>query len=101
MAGEFSGKLSLTFHGIGKAGHRNVIYCECVLSHVQLFVTLWSAACQAPLSMGFPRQEYWSGLPCPPPGDLPDPGIEPASLASPALASGFFTTGATWEANVK
>ena len=44
---------------------------------------------QAPLSMGFPRQEYWSGLPCPPPGDLPDPGIEPAS---PALAGRFFTT---------
>ena len=47
---------------------------------------------QAPLSMGFPRQEYWSGLPFPPPGDLPDPGIEPSSLASPVLAGGFFTT---------
>ena len=46
-------------------------------------------ACQAPLFMGFPRQEYWSGLPFPPPGDLPDPGIE---LVSPALAGGFFTT---------
>ena len=46
------------------------------LSHVQLFVTLWTVACQAPLSMGFSRQEYWSGLPCPSPGDLPDPGIE-------------------------
>ena len=53
-----------------------------VLSRVQLFVTLWTAACQAPLSMGFSRQEYWSGLPCPPPGDLPDPGIKPASPAS-------------------
>ena len=53
---------------------------------------------QAPLSMGFPRQEYWSGLPCPPPGDLPDPGIKPASLTSPALAGGFFTTSAPWEA---
>ena len=52
---------------------------------------------QAPLSMGFPRQEYWSGLPCPPPGDLPDPGIKPASLVSPALAGGFFTTSAPWE----
>ena len=73
----------------------------CVLSHfsrVQLFVTLWTVAHQAPLSMGFSRQEYWSGLPCPPPGDLPDPGIEPVSLMSPALAGGFFTTGATWEA---
>ena len=57
--------------------------------HVQLFVTLWTIASQAPLSMGFSRQEYWSGLPCPPPGDLPDPGIEPAS---PALAGGFFTS---------
>ena len=55
-------------------------------------------ACQAPLSMGFPRQEYWSGLPCPPPGDLPDPGIKPTSLMSPALASGLFTTSTIWEA---
>ena len=46
--------------------------------------------------MGFSRQEYWSGLPCPPPGDLPAPGIQPSSLASPALAGGFFTAGATW-----
>ena len=66
-------------------------------SHVQLFVTLWIVACQAPLSMGFSRQEYWSGLPCPLPGDLPYPGIEPASLMSPALAGGLFTTSATWE----
>ena len=61
------------------------------------FVTPWTVAHQAPLSMGFPRQEYWSGLPCPPPGDLPNPGIEPASLASPALAGGFFTNWATRE----
>ena len=54
--------------------------------------------CQAPLSMGFSGQEYWSGLLCPPPGDLPNPGIEPLSLMSPALAGGFFTTSATWEA---
>ena len=46
----------------------------------------------------FSRQEYWSGLPCPPPGNLPNPGIKPTSLMSPALASGFFTTSATWEA---
>ena len=57
---------------------------------------LWTVARQAPLSMGFSRQEYWSGLPCPPPGDLPDSGIEPASLMSPALAGRFFTTSATW-----
>ena len=48
--------------------------------------------------MGFSRQEYWSGLPCPPPGDLPYPGIEPMSPTSPVLAGGFFTTNATWEA---
>ena len=53
---------------------------------------------QSPLSMEFSRQEYWSGLPCPPPWYLPDPGIEPPSLMSPELASRFFTTGATWEA---
>ena len=47
---------------------------------------------------GFSRQEYWSGLPCPPPGNLPKPGIEPTSLMSPALTGGFFTTSATWEA---
>ena len=69
--------------------------CVCMLSHfsrVQLFVTLWTVACRAPLSMGFPRQEYWSGLPCPLPGDLPDLGIKPQS---PALAGGFFTTSTT------
>ena len=57
----------------------------CVFSHVQLFATLWTAAPQAPLSMGFPRQEYWSGLPFTPPGDLPDPGIKPTSPVSPAF----------------
>ena len=62
------------------------------------FATPLTVACWAPLSTGFFRQEYWSGLPCPPPGDLPDPGIEPLSLASPALAGGFFATSATWEA---
>ena len=72
--------------------------CYAVLSHlscVHLFATLWTVAHQAPLSMGFSRQEYWSGLPCPPPGDLPDPGIEPMSLTSPALAGRFFTTSTT------
>ena len=69
-----------------------------VLSHfsrVQLVATLWTVDHQAPLSMGFSRQEYWSGLPCPPPGDPPNPGIEPWSLMSPALAGGFFTTNTT------
>ena len=67
----------------------------CVLSrfsHVQLFATPWTVAHQAPLSVGFSRPEYWSGLPCPPPGGLPDPGIKPAALESPALAGGFLTT---------
>ena len=53
---------------------------------------------QAPLSMGFSKQEYWNGLPCPPPGDLPDPGIKPTSLMSPALVGEFFTSSATLEA---
>ena len=64
-----------------------VIYCVCAwsLSRVQFFATTWVAAHQAPLSLGFSRQEYCSGLPCPPPGYLPDPGVEPAPPASPAL----------------
>ena len=62
--------------------------------------TPWSVTHQAPLSMGFSRQEHWSGLPFPPPGALPDPGIEPMSLMSPSLAGGFFTTSATWEARM-
>ena len=69
-----------------------------LLSRVRLFVILWTVAHQAPLPMEFSRQEYCSGLPFPSPGDLPDPGIEPASLTSPALASGFFTTSSTGEA---
>ena len=56
-----------------------------LLSRVQFFLTPWTVALQAPLSMGFSRQEYWSGLPSPPPGDLPDPGIESESPASTAL----------------
>ena len=74
---------------------------NCMLSrfgHVQLFATPWIVAHQAPLSMGFSRQEHWSGLPCPPPGGLPNPWVEPASLTSPALAGRLFTTNATWEA---
>ena len=62
-----------------------------VLTRVWLFVTFWAVACQAPLSMGFFRREYWSGLPCPPPGDLPDPRVEPESPVSPVTAGGFFT----------
>ena len=63
--------------------------CTCSVVF-QLFLTPWTVAYQAPLSMGFSRQEYWSGLPLPTPRDLPDPGIEPASLASPTWAGRFF-----------
>ena len=66
-----------------------------LFSHVQLFTPLWTAAHQAPLSMGFSRQEYWSGLPCSSPGNLPDRRIKPASLAFPASAGRFFTTRTT------
>ena len=72
-----------------------------MLKSLQLCSTLFdlgTVARQAPLSMGFSRQENWSGLPCPPPRDLPNPGIKSASLTSPALAGGFFTTSTTWEA---
>ena len=58
-------------------------------------MTLWTTACQAPLSVDFLRQEHWSRLLCPPPGDLPDLEIKPVSLESPAVAGGFFTTSAT------
>ena len=70
-------------------GNLCICVCACSFSCVRFFVTLWTVASQGPLSMGFSRQEYWSGLPFPSPGDLPDPGIKPASSA---LASGFFTT---------
>ena len=74
--------------------------CMCAqsLSRFWLFATLWTLACHSPLSMGFSRQEYWSGLQFPTPGSFSNLGIEPTSLTSPALASRFFTTSATWEA---
>ena len=71
-----------------------MVHC---FSHVWLFATPWIVACQPPLSMRFSRQEHWRGLPCPAPEDLPDPGIEPESSASSALAGRFFSTSATWE----
>ena len=85
---------------------RTLVCCDplclvCVLSrfsHVQLFATLWTVVHQAPLSMGFSRQEYLSGLPFPFPGDLTDPRIKPAHLMSPELAGMFFTINITWEA---
>ena len=80
-----------------------VCVCVCVCTHVRVLshsvmsdsATSWTVAHQAPLSVGFSRQEHWSGLPCPPPGDLPDSGTEPMS---PTLAGGFLTTEATWKA---
>ena len=77
--------------------------CVCaklLQSCLTLCLTLWTVARQAPLSMGFARQEYWSRLPCPPPEDLPDPGTKPPSLTSPALAGRLFTIRATWEAHL-
>ena len=72
--------------------------CMCYrFSCIRLFVTPWTIALQVPLSIGFSRKEYWSKLPCPPAGDLPNWGIKAMSLMSPALAGGFFTTSATWE----
>ena len=64
----------------------------CMFSSNQLFVSPWTVACQAPLSMGFSGQEYWSGLPFPSLGDIPNPGIKSASLASPALVDGLVIT---------
>ena len=66
-------------------------------SHVRIFVILWTIARQVPLSMGSSRQEYWSGLSRLSLGDLPNPGVEPVLLTSPALAGGFLTTSASWE----
>ena len=74
-----------------------VCMCVCVCVFVQLFAIPWTVAPQAPLSVGFSRQENWSGSPFPSAGDLPNPVTELVSLVSPALAGKFFTTGATWE----
>ena len=89
---------TLDYMGEGELENRVCMLSR--FSHVQFFATLWTVALQAPLFMGFSRQECWSGWPCPPPGDLPDPRIKPESLMYPALAGGLFTTGATWEAPV-
>ena len=78
-----------------------VCVCVCVCACTQSCLTSWTLARQVPLSMGFSRQEYWSGLPLPPAGNFPNPETEPVSLASPALAGGFFTTSAIWEAVVR
>ena len=72
----------------------------CVLSRVRLFAIPWTAALKGSLSMGFIRQEYWSGLTFPTSRDLPDPGLKLMSPVSPALSGGFFTTSSNWEANI-
>ena len=80
---------------------RPYVHARMCAKLIQLCLTLWlCVACQAPLCMGFPRHEYWSGLSCPPPGDLLNPGTELQFLMSPALAGGFFTTSAAWEAMI-
>ena len=73
-------------------------YLLSFFSLFQLFVTIWTIICQVPLSLGFCRWEHWSGLSCLPAGNLPDPGTESKSFMFLALAGGFFTTSATWEA---
>ena len=99
MPGTVPSPLLVLFHLTLTTAYGNTV---CVLSCVQLLVTPWTVTCQAPLSTEFPRQEHWSWMPFPTPGDLPDPGIKPTSLESPALAGGgrglegwFFTTNTT------
>ena len=91
------GKMTAASHFLPST---NVTSCV-VLSCFSLFATLWTVASQAPLSMGLSRQEYWSRLPFPPPGNLPYPEMEPVSLTSPALAGGFFTATTAWEAPMR
>ena len=103
-AGELGGGSNACLR-INEIGIRNFQFIQlpCILScfcRVWLFATPWTVACQASLSMGFSRQECWSGLPLPPPGDLPNPGIKPVSLMSPALTGRFFTSSTTWEAQL-
>ena len=84
-----------------KISFHNWVVALCSVTQPYLtLVTPWTVAHQAPLSMEFSRQEYWSGLPFPPPGDLPYPGTEPVSLMSPALADSFLKTSASWEAHM-
>ena len=85
----FSASLYISYSFLGCQIVNFVLLCVKSLSRVRLFASPWTVACQAPLSMGFSRQEYWSGLPFPSPGDLPNPGIEPGSpaLQADALSS--------------
>ena len=83
---------------IGQGTQRSACMLSC-FGHVRLFATPWTVAHQVPQSRGFSRQECWSGLPYPPPRDLPNPEVERTSLLSPALAGTFFITSTTWEAH--
>ena len=83
---------------IWRLGKHYCVPCAKLLQSCLILCDPMDCSLQAPLSMDSNRQENWSGLPCPPPGDLPDSGIEPRSLMSPALSGGFFTTSTTWEA---
>ena len=87
LPGSYTGVLK---DAVTKFTYKQIVYMLSCFTSVQLFGILWTLAHQAPLSMGFSRQEYWRGLPFPPLGDLPDPGVEPMSLVSPVLAGGFF-----------
>ena len=85
---------------LGKT-HQVPLVPVCVLScfsYIRLFATLWTVAHEAPLSTGFSRQDYWTGLPCPSSENLPNPGIKPTSFLSPVLVGGFLTTSTTCEA---
>ena len=95
VAGSYDHSIFSFLRNLGVCAHQVTSVC------VRLFATPWTVTHQAPLSMGFSRQEYWSGLPCPIPGDLPDPGIKSMPLMSPALAGRFFATRATWEARIR
>ena len=94
----FNVRMSMTtmFHNIFMDSLNHIACMLSCFNHVQLFMTSWTVTHQAPLSMGFSRQEYWSELSCPPPEDLPKLRIKPMFLVSPALGSRFFTTGNTW-----
>ena len=96
LVGMYTGSATMenNMEPLQKIQSRSTMCCVRVqsLSRAQLFATPWIIALQAPLSMEFSRQDYWSGLPFPSPGDLPDPGIEPASPVPPSLVGRFFTT---------
>ena len=90
------GKINIKVYWAEFFGYSSMLVCmPSCFNHIRLFATPWTVAHQAPLSVGFSRQEYWSGLPCPPPGDLPDPGIKSTSLMYLAPAGRFFTTSIT------